>query len=172
MRYGVVSPVPARPRRPFGLLRRAGTRTPPSRRTKLHEIPIFAEPATALLPRKPPAWRNVRAVLFVKFRVRRRPLAWRNVRAVLFVKFRVGRRPPFVSGGRTKPEGWRRRFRGGRGKASKPTVESTAPIADRRFVLPPGSWSRAAQLHPQTPLAARKGGKKLLRFLYRPLRAF
>ncbi len=43
----------------------------------------------------------------------------------------------FVSGGKAGPEGWRRRFHGGRGNASKPAVESTVPIAGRRFALPP-----------------------------------
>ena len=46
----------------------------------------------------------------------------------------------------------RRRFHGGRGNASKPVVESTTPIADRRFDMPPGSWSRVAQLHPHNSL--------------------
>ena len=50
----------------------------------------------------------------------------------------------------------RRRFRGGRGNASKPAVESTTPIADRRFSMPPGSWSRVAQLHPQNSLKSPK----------------
>ena len=35
-----------------------------------------------------------------------------------FVRFRVRRRPLFVSGGMAKPEGWRRRFHGGRGDLS------------------------------------------------------
>ena len=91
-----------------------------------------------------------------RFRVRRRPFAWRNVRVVLFVKFRVRRRPLFASGGMAKPEGGRRRFHGGRGNASKPAVESTTPIADRRFAMPPGSWSRVAQLHPQNSLKSLK----------------
>ena len=46
----------------------------------------------------------------------------------------------------------RRRFHGGRGNASKPAVESPTPIADRRFSMPPDSWSRVAQLHPQNSL--------------------
>ena len=46
----------------------------------------------------------------------------------------------------------RRRFHGCRGNASKPAVESTTPIADRRFAMPPCSWSRVAQLHPQNSL--------------------
>ncbi len=46
----------------------------------------------------------------------------------------------------------RRRFQGGRGNASKPAVESTTPIAARRFSMPPGSWSRVAQLHSQNSL--------------------
>ena len=50
----------------------------------------------------------------------------------------------------------RRRFHGGRGNASKPAVESTTPIADRRFAMPPGSWSRVAQLHPQNSLKSHK----------------
>ncbi len=35
-----------------------------------------------------------------------------------FVRFRARRRPLFVSGGMAKPEGWRRRFHGGRGDLS------------------------------------------------------
>ena len=37
----------ARPRRPFRLLRRAGTRTPPSRHTKVHETPSSPSPLKA-----------------------------------------------------------------------------------------------------------------------------
>ena len=40
----------------------------------------------------------------------------------------------------------------GRRKASRPAEKSTAPIADRRFVMLPVSWSRVAQYHSPFPI--------------------
>ena len=76
-----------------------------------------------------------------------------TVCVVLFVKFRVRRRPLFAYGGMAKPEGGRRRFHGGRGDASKPAVESTVPIAGRRFALPP-VFVVARSAAPQAPRLA------------------
>ena len=55
-----------------------------------------------------------------------------------------------MSGGKAEPEGRRRRFHGGRGNASKPSVESTVPIAGRRFALPP-VFVVARSAAPQAP---------------------
>ena len=63
---------------------------------------------------------------------------FREVSCAAKAAFRVRRH------GETRRGRWR--FHGGRGNASKPAVESTTPIADRRFAMPPGSWSRVAQL--------------------------
>ena len=69
---------------------------------------------------------------------------FREVSCAAKAAFRVRRH------GETRRGRWR--FHGGRGNASKLAVESPTPIADRRFSMPPDSWSRLAQLHPQNSL--------------------
>ncbi len=183
MRYGgqVVSPVSARPRRPSGLLRRAGTRNAAFAAHKIsrkqgmeccqcanvtsanvancqleldldlgngnigywqHLIKWLAGQRTEDL--------GLRIILESSgvrpssstFPTRFSTVYFQTIS--LFVRFRVRRRPLFVSGGMAKPEGWRRRPCAGRRSQGRARGRRQQ-IAERRFAMPPGSWSRVAQ---------------------------
>ncbi len=109
-----------------------GWRAVARRKTKLFQIVVSNQQRSANSPCR--TFREVSCTAKAAFRVRRH--------------------------GETRRGRWR--FHGGRGNASKLAVESTTPIADRRFSMPPGSWSSVAQLHPHNSLKSHNLSPRLL----------